>query len=96
MQVFKLYFKILNKNKGQIFMYVGIFMGILFGFILPNADKNSPKDFSESTTKYAIFDYDNSELSKGIAEYLEENHKKKSIVFYLIGSIFMIICHLCL
>ncbi|MBE5925994.1 MAG: ABC transporter permease [Lachnospiraceae bacterium] len=79
MQVFKLYFKILNKNKGQIFMYVGIFMGILFGFILPNADKNSPKDFSESTTKYAIFDYDNSELSKGIAEYLEENHKKKSI-----------------
>lgn len=79
MQVFKLYFKILNKNKGQIFMYAGIFMGILFGFILPNADKSSPKDFTESTSKYAIFDYDNSELSEGIADYLEENHRKKTI-----------------
>ena len=27
---------------------------------------------------------------------LKYNHKKKSIVFYLIGSIFMIMCHLCL
>ena len=79
MQVFKLYFKILNKNKGQIFMYVGIFMGILFGFILPNTEDSSPKDFTESTTKYAIFDYDNSELSKGVADYLEENHRKKTI-----------------
>lgn len=79
MQVFKLYFKILNKNKGQIFMYAGIFMGILFGFILPNSDKNKTQDFTESTTKYAIFDYDDSELSKGVTEFLEENHKLKTI-----------------
>lgn len=79
MQVFKLYFKILDKNKGQIFMYVGIFMSILFGFILPNADKNKTQDFTESTTKYAIFDYDNSELSKGVAEHLEKTHKLKTI-----------------
>ena len=79
MQVFKLYLKILNKNKGQIFLYVGIFMSVLFGFILPNNEKNKTQDFTESTTKYAIFDYDNSELSKGVLEYLEENHKLKTI-----------------
>ena len=32
MQVFKSYLKILNKKKGHILMYIGIFAGVLFGF----------------------------------------------------------------
>ena len=39
MQVFKSYFKILNKKKGSMLMYIGIFAGIIFGFILPNSGK---------------------------------------------------------
>ncbi len=79
MQVFKLYLKILNKHKGQIFLYIGIFAGIMFGFIIPNGSKNTVEDFASSTVKYAIFDYDDSELSKGMCEFLEENHTLREI-----------------
>lgn len=79
MQVFKLYFKILNKYKGKIFMYVGIFMGLLMGVIIPNSEKQSPNDFTESTTKYAIFDYDQSTLSKGVGKYLSDIHEEKEL-----------------
>ena len=75
MQVFKLYMKVLNKYKGQIIMYVGIFAGLMFGFIIPNFEKSGPSQFTESKAKYAIFDYDNSELSKHIGEYLDANHE---------------------
>lgn len=75
MQVFKLYMKVLNKYKGQIIMYVGIFAGLMFGFILPNFDKSGVEQFTQSTAKYAIYDYDNSEMSNHIEDYLEENHE---------------------
>lgn len=75
MQVFKLYMKILNKHKGQIIMYVCIFAGLMFGIILPNSGKQESVNFTESTTKYAIFDYDNSEISKSVGEFLESNHE---------------------
>ena len=74
MQVFKLYMKILNKYKGQIIMYIGIFAGLMFGFILPSTDNNGATGFTESTVKYAIFDYDNSVISKGIGKFLKDNH----------------------
>ena len=73
MHIFKLYFKIFNKHKGQIIMYISIFIGVLMGFILPNSDKQTAQSFTESTVKYALFDYDNSELSKGISDFLEDN-----------------------
>lgn len=79
MQVFKLYMKILNKHKGQIIMYVCIFAGLMFGIILPNSGKQESVNFTESTTKYAIFDYDNSELSKSVGEFLESNHELVAI-----------------
>ena len=79
MQVFKLYFKILSKYKGKIFMYVGIFMGLLMGVIIPNSEKQSPNDFTEATTKYASFDYDQSTLSQGVGEYLSDIHEEKEL-----------------
>lgn len=75
MQVFKLYMKILNKYRGQIIMYIGIFAGLMFGFILPSTDNNGATGFTESTVKYAIFDYDNSVISKGIGKFLKDNHE---------------------
>lgn len=74
MQVFKLYFKILKRHKGQMIMYIGIFVGLLFGIIIPNAVKNDASKFEDSKCKYAIFDYDNSELSEAVQSYLENKH----------------------
>lgn len=74
MQVFKLYFKILKRHKGQMIMYIGIFVGLLFGIIIPNAVKNDASKFEDSKCKYAIFDYDNSELSEAVKSYLENKH----------------------
>lgn len=74
MQVFKLYFKILKRHKGQMIMYIGIFVGLLFGIIIPNAVKNDASKFEDSKCKYAIFDYDNTELSEAVQSYLENKH----------------------
>ena len=60
-------------------MYIGIFAGLMFGFILPSTDNNTATGFTESTVKYAIFDYDNSVISKGIGDFLEENHEMVEI-----------------
>lgn len=79
MQVFKLYFKVLKKHMGQMIMYIGIFAGILFGVIIPNAVKNDVANYEDTKCKYAIFDYDNSEASKALSEYLENAHKKVEI-----------------
>lgn len=79
MQVFKLYYKILNKHKGHIFMYIGIFMGILMGFIVPNMEKQAGGQFTESTTRYAVFDYDDTKISEGIKSYLSKKHEEKTI-----------------
>lgn len=80
MQVFKLYFKVLRSNIGIMFMYVGIFMGILLGAIIPQMAKNEDQAvYTESKCDFAVFDYDESELSKGLIKYLEEAHKLEVI-----------------
>ncbi len=79
MQVFKLYFKVLKRNIGLMIMYIGIFSGILFGAIIPNAVKNDVAKYEDTKCKYAIFDYDNSKTSKALADYLENTHKKVEI-----------------
>lgn len=79
MQVFKLYFKVLKRYLGQMIMYVCIFVGVLFGFIIPNNIKNSVEKYEDAKCKYAIFDYDNSEISAALSSYLENAHKKAKI-----------------
>lgn len=74
MQVFKLYFKILRKNIGQLLLYVGIYSAVLFGAIIPAAQRNQNEAFTASKCKYAVFDYDNSVVSKAVTGYLEKNH----------------------
>lgn len=79
MQVFKLYFKVLKMYIGQVIMYVGIFVGVLFGFIIPNNTKNDVAKYEDAKCKYAIFDYDNSKASEALSAYLENAHKKAEI-----------------
>ena len=79
MQVFKLYFKVLQRYIGQMIMYVGIFAGVMFGFIIPNHAKNNVENYEDAKCKYAIFDYDNSKASGALSSYLENAHKKIEI-----------------
>lgn len=79
MQVFKLYFKVLQRYIGQMIMYVGIFAGVMFGFIIPNHAKNNVENYEDAKCKYAIFDYDNSKAGEALSAYLENAHKKIEI-----------------
>ncbi len=79
MQVFKLYWKICRKYIGQIFMYVGIFSGVVLGAVLPAQYKEAQKQYEESRCDFAVFDYDNSEVSQELVAYLEMKHNVKDI-----------------
>ncbi len=79
MQVFKLYFKVLRKYIGSIFMYAGIFLGLVVGVIVPQVTKNNSEEYTQKKAKFAVFDYDESQLSKNIVAYLKENHSFKTI-----------------
>ena len=74
MQVFKSYFKILNKKKGSMLMYIGIFAGIIFGFILPNSGKTED-EYKSMKCKFAWFDYDQTAESEELFSYLDHAHK---------------------
>ncbi|MBE5939701.1 MAG: ABC transporter permease [Lachnospiraceae bacterium] len=79
MQVFKLYFKVLRKYIGTMIMYVGIFIGITLGVIVPQAVRNQEKNYTDEKCDFAVFDYDESILSKALTAYLETTHNLKVI-----------------
>ncbi len=79
MQVFKLYFKILRKYLGTMLMYVGIFIGVTLGIIVPQTAKNQERDYTKERCNFAVFDNDGSTLSKAAIVYLKENHNFKTI-----------------
>lgn len=74
MQVFKSYWKVLNKNKGQMIMYLGIFMAVLFIFIIPNNSYDGENQYYSMKAEFAVFDYDHSTESEALVSYLEGPH----------------------
>ncbi|MGN0368716.1 MAG: ABC transporter permease, partial [Wujia sp.] len=72
MQVFKSYFKVLNKYKGFIIMYICIFSGVLSAMIASTSKKG--EGFVSKQCKVAIFDYDESAVSQALVDYLTEQH----------------------
>ena len=72
MQVFKTFFKILNKQKHQFVIYTCIF-AVLLG-VLTSVGSDERKEFKESKMDIVVFDYDNSEESKYLMEYLYSLH----------------------
>lgn len=79
MQVFKLFMKILKSQRNAAFVYVGIFVAILFVVILPSKKKEQKDEFVDRQCNFAYFDYDNSEASKGVIEYLSKIDKEVKI-----------------
>ena len=76
MQVFKSYFKIFNKYKGQMIMYLVIFSALLSGFI---TNKDGSMEVVKSNCSFAVYDYDNSEESHALVSFLSEKHEKVDI-----------------
>lgn len=77
MQVFKSYFKIFNKYKGQMIMYLGIFTALLSGFVINNA--GSDVEYVNANCSFAVYDYDNSEESRELVSFLSEKHERVDI-----------------
>lgn len=76
MQVFKSYFKIFNKYKGQMIMYLAIFAALLSGIFM---NKDGDMEFVSSNCSFAVYDYDNSEESRALVSFLAEKHEKVDI-----------------
>lgn len=78
MQVFKVFFQILFKQKGQIFMYLGIFFGIALLTSSQGQDTEN-MSFEPSSYQFAVFDEDQSVVSKGLIHYLEKDNERVEI-----------------
>lgn len=73
MQNFKLFFQILNKYKGNMIMFVGIFLGVTIGVV--NANKDQGNVYTSRTCSYVLYDADQSEISMAIGDYLKQTQK---------------------
>lgn len=75
MQTFKTYFLISKKYLTGFFIYVPIFLAIMMVLINQQSESTNTA-FSASKIKIAIFDHDDSTLSKALTSYLEEHHTR--------------------
>ena len=66
MQVFKSYFKILNRHMGQMIMYLSIFIGIMVVLTATRTNK-AEGDYEAAKPKFAVFDYDRKQSSDRIS-----------------------------
>lgn len=74
MQVFRTFYKIIKKNVGQIIMYIVIFavLAIMFSY---SGKENETAMFQTSKVKVTVIDHDHSMYSKGIIDFLKEQHE---------------------
>lgn len=78
MRVYKVFFQILNKQKGQLIMYLGIFLGI--ALILSFHELNQGNiTFETASYSFVVYDEDDSDASRGLVRYLEKNNEKIEI-----------------
>ena len=78
MQVYKLFFQVLRKQKGQIIMYLVIFLSVTLA-AASQGGKTGEATFSPTTYKFAVMDADNSEISRALIAYLEQGNEKVHI-----------------
>lgn len=78
MQVFKAFFKIINKNKVSVLVYVGIFFGLSL-MLSGTGQKNDKTQFSQTSLKIALENRDQGKLGDGLLEYLSGKNEIKKI-----------------
>ena len=75
MQVYKLFFQVLRKQKGQIIMYLVIFLSVALA-AASQGGKTGEAAFSPTTYKFAVMDADNSEISREMKKSISRTKKK--------------------
>ncbi len=78
MQVFKAFFKILNKNKTTMLVYMVIYLALTFMFSI-NGQKNDNSDFSKVSMEIGVENRDNGKLGEALVSYLEKGNEIKEI-----------------
>lgn len=77
MQVFKAFFKILNKNKTAMVIYIAIYMALTL-VLSGNGAQNDTSDFSQVALDIGVENQDKGEMGAALVEYLSrENHMKE-------------------
>ncbi|MCD7826057.1 MAG: ABC transporter permease [Clostridiaceae bacterium] len=79
MQVFKSYMKVLGKNKGNFILYCGIFMTIMIIIFAISSNNGSAASYTDVKCSIAIFDYDNSDASHALTDFISENNNVKEL-----------------
>lgn len=74
MQVYKTFFKIIHKNKVSLIIYFVLFLTLTM-LLSSSGKENSTLTFSQNKLTIAVIDRDNTELSKGLSDYLGTIHK---------------------
>lgn len=78
MQVFKAFFKIIIRNKAQLLIYIGVFLGVTI--LVTGANGSSTAGFAETKCRIAYFNEDaGSPISDGLEEYLKDKASFVSI-----------------
>lgn len=78
MQVYKLFFKILRSQLGQIIMYICIFASLIV-IISSQKAADDGKEFKMSSFELAFDDHDNSTASKNLIRHLSKDNEKVTI-----------------
>ncbi|MBQ0001146.1 MAG: ABC transporter permease [Clostridiales bacterium] len=79
MQVFKLFMKLLRANIRPFIIYISIFIGLLFGIIIPKNTKEAARNFAERKCNFAVIDEDATEASAALKAFLTANHTEISL-----------------
>ncbi len=78
MQLFKVFFKIINKNKGQLIMYTVIYFSL--ALLMSNVMKEqAEEEFSGVSLDIALENKDQGMLGNALEEYLGERHNIKKM-----------------
>lgn len=78
MRVYRSFFRILNKQKGTVILYLVLFITI--STLISAQGKDSAEAvFQSSSCSFAVFDEDQSVLSRSMTEYLSRDNEKKEI-----------------
>lgn len=74
MQVFKLFMKLLERNKGIIILYTMVFLLLSF-LVMKTVNGDGVLNYDNVSCKLAVFDNDKSELSNTFINYISNDNK---------------------
>lgn len=79
MQVYKSFFHILNKQKGQVLLYFGIFMAIAYIIAGIYARDDRKMKWVEDQCFFAVFDEDQTMASQAVVHFLSTYHSEVAL-----------------